>query len=114
MPVMALWERIGTALINGSWLVRQLAPSAGRLVVMHGHGHGQGHIDWIGRAGALKIASAPLPVMDPRDGGTTDGYIHKRTMLPDWGDRPSGPRPHRDHEQRLIKADPAGRRCIRA
>jgi hypothetical protein len=77
MPVMAVWERIGTPLINGSWLVRQIAPSAGRLVVMHGHGHGP--IDWIGRAGALKIASAPLPVMDARDGGTTDGYIHKRT-----------------------------------
>jgi hypothetical protein len=71
MPVKALSERIGTALVNGSWFVRALAPIAARSVAMHGHRH----IDWIGRCGALKIVSAPSPVMGTRD-GPTHFYIH--------------------------------------
>ncbi|WP_261401684.1 metallophosphoesterase family protein [Chenggangzhangella methanolivorans] len=55
----SLSERIGTALINGSWFLRQLKPAAKRLVVMHGHRH----IDWTGRCGDLRIVSAPSPVM---------------------------------------------------
>lgn len=55
----SLSERIGTALINGSWFLRQLKPAAGRVVVMHGHRH----IDWAGRCGDLRIISAPSPVM---------------------------------------------------
>jgi len=39
MPGAAFSERIGTALVNGSWFVRQLMPFALRAVVMHGHRH---------------------------------------------------------------------------
>ena len=56
-PAKALSERIGTALINGSWFVRQLAPLAPRVIAMHGHRH----VDWIGACGALRIVSAPSP-----------------------------------------------------
>ncbi|MFD1705049.1 metallophosphoesterase family protein [Methylopila henanensis] len=55
----SLSERIGTALINGSWFLRQLKPAAGRIVVLHGHRH----VDWTGRCGPLRIVSAPSPVM---------------------------------------------------
>jgi hypothetical protein len=58
-PAHAFSERIGTVLINGSWFVRQLEPIADRALVMHGHRH----IDWIGQCGALRIVSAPSPVM---------------------------------------------------
>jgi hypothetical protein len=68
----ALSERIGTALVNGSWFVRQLQRHSRRIVVMHGHRH----IDWIGRCGMLRIVSAPSPVMGSRDEGTTYFYIH--------------------------------------
>ena len=50
MPVKAFSERIGTALINGSWFVRRLEALAGRAVVMHGHRH----IDWIGACGSVE------------------------------------------------------------
>lgn len=55
----SLSERIGTALINGSWFLRQLKPARARILVMHGHRH----VDWTGRCGALRIVSAPSPVM---------------------------------------------------
>jgi hypothetical protein len=67
----ALSERIGTALINGSWFVRELGLIADRVIVMHGHRH----IDWIGHCGALKIVSAPSPVMDATDADTTCFHI---------------------------------------
>jgi predicted MPP superfamily phosphohydrolase len=70
--VSALSERIGTALINGTWFVRQLQRHSRRIIVMHGHRH----IDWIGRCGDLRIVSAPSPVMESRDDGTTYFYIH--------------------------------------
>ena len=63
MPVKAFSERIGTALINGSWFVRRLEALADRAIVMHGHRH----IDWIGTCGPLKIISAPVAVMDATD-----------------------------------------------
>src|SRR5262249_4612614 len=63
MPVSAYSERIGTALINGSWFVRKLRPFAQRCIAMHGHRH----IDWIGACEGLKIVSAPSPVMGVRD-----------------------------------------------
>ena len=72
MPVKAFSERIGTALINGSWFVRGLEAFADRAVVMHGHRH----IDWIGTCGALKIISAPSPVMGATDDAATHFYIH--------------------------------------
>jgi hypothetical protein len=73
MPVSSLSERIGTALINGNWVVRQLEPVAQKMMVMHGHRH----IDWIGQAGPLKIISAPSPVMEARDKEETYFYIHE-------------------------------------
>ncbi len=64
----AFSERIGTALINGSWFGRQLQRLEGRAIVMHGHRH----IDWVGRYGGLVIVSAPSPVM----GATTCFHVH--------------------------------------
>lgn len=79
MPVASLSERIGTALINGSWVVRELEPVAARLLVMHGHRH----IDWIGHAGSLKIVSAPSPVMAACEGDETCFYIHEIAVSPE-------------------------------
>jgi hypothetical protein len=72
-PAKAFSERIGTALVNGSWLSRQLQGFATRIVVMHGHRH----IDWIGTCGRLRIVSAPSPVMEStRADEGTHIYIH--------------------------------------
>jgi Calcineurin-like phosphoesterase len=71
-PVKALSERIGTALINGSWFVRRLQRLADHAVVMHGHRH----IDWIGECGGLLIVSAPSPVMEATDDRGTYFYVH--------------------------------------
>jgi 3',5'-cyclic AMP phosphodiesterase CpdA len=71
MPV-AFSERIGTALVNGSWFVRKLRPVAARAVVMHGHRH----IDWIGTCGRLRIISAPSPVMGGTNEVSTHFHIH--------------------------------------
>ncbi|QIG50954.1 metallophosphoesterase [Nordella sp. HKS 07] len=68
----ALSERIGTALVNGSWFVRRLQSLAGRAVVMHGHRH----VDWIGDCGGLLIVSAPSQVMEARDEDDTFFYVH--------------------------------------
>jgi hypothetical protein len=68
----ALSERVGTALINGNWFVRSLAPLAGRAILMHGHRH----IDWIGHIAGLPIVSAPSPVMEVTDDKDTAFYIH--------------------------------------
>jgi hypothetical protein len=69
---MAFSERIGTALINGSWFVRQLQHLGRRAVVMHGHRH----IDWIGECGSLRVISAPSPIMEATDTEPTSFYIH--------------------------------------
>lgn len=71
-PVKHLSERIGTALINGTWFLRRLQQIAPGAVVMHGHRH----IDWIGECGSLRIVSAPSPVMNTTDDRTTYFYIH--------------------------------------
>ena len=76
-PVAAFSERIGTALINGSWFLRQLKPYAERLVVMHGHRH----VDWVGACGALTIVSAPSPVMAP-ESRDTHFYVHALAVGP--------------------------------
>jgi hypothetical protein len=70
-PVGKLSERVGTALINGSWFLRVLRPYANRIVVMHGHRH----VDWMGACGAMKIVSAPSPVMRPPT-ADTHFYVH--------------------------------------
>lgn len=67
-----LSERIGTALVNGNWFLRQLRPMASRAVLMHGHRH----IDWIGECGGMTIVSAPSPVMEATNDADTYFYIH--------------------------------------
>jgi hypothetical protein len=78
MPVHAFSERIGTALVNGSWFQRLLKPYADRVVVMHGHRH----VDWIGACGKLKIVSAPSPVMAP-ESAATHFHVHALAAGPD-------------------------------
>lgn len=68
----ALSERIGTALVNGTWFVRRMQRLADRVIVMHGHRH----IDWIGTCGGLIVVSAPSPVMDVTDDKDTHFYVH--------------------------------------
>jgi len=75
-PAKALSERIGTALINGSWFVRQLRPFASRLALMHGHRH----IDWIGQCAGIMIISAPSPVMSAPDDVASYFYIQTFTV----------------------------------
>lgn len=58
-PGAPLADRIGTALVNGHWVLRRLRRLAPRILVLHGHRH----FDWMGRSGALRILSAPSPVM---------------------------------------------------
>jgi predicted MPP superfamily phosphohydrolase len=72
MPVVTFSERVGTALVNGSWFVRKLRPFAARILVTHGHRH----IDWIGACGAMRIISAPSPVMGATDDAPTHFLIH--------------------------------------
>jgi hypothetical protein len=72
-PAPSLSERIGTALLNGTWFVRELKPLGRRIIAMHGHRH----VDWIGRCGALRIVSAPSPVMGGRDDKPTRFHIHR-------------------------------------
>ncbi len=74
-PAHALSERVGTALINGQWFIRQLDPLAQRVVVMHGHRH----VDWVGRCGDLLIVSAPSPVMEATNDQPTAFYIQSLT-----------------------------------
>jgi hypothetical protein len=81
MPAKALSERIGTALVNGSWFVRRLQGLADRAVVMHGHRH----VDWIGACGRLVIVSGPSPVMDATD--RDDTHFHVHTLLAGEGGR---------------------------
>jgi hypothetical protein len=71
-PAEAFSERVGTALINGSWFVRELHHLAGRVVAMHGHRH----VDWIGECGGLTIVSAPSPVMNAAVGRITGFHVH--------------------------------------
>ena len=72
-PVKQFSERIGTALINGSWFVRQIGALGHRIVLLHGHRH----IDWIGACGDVRIISAPSPVMNAEEGQATYFYIHR-------------------------------------
>ena len=69
--------RVGTALINGSWFVRQLQPLGRRIVAMHGHRH----IDWIGAYGDTRLISAPSPVMGIGDAACF--YVQRFASGPD-------------------------------
>jgi hypothetical protein len=71
-PASAFFERVGTALINGTWFVRGLHRLTDRAVIMHGHRH----IDWIGQCARLPIISAPSPVMAPGDDREAYFYVH--------------------------------------
>ncbi len=71
-PAKAFSERIGTALINGTWFVGQLRPFADRLVVFHGHRH----TEWIGQCGGVRIVSASSPVMNPPRNGSVSFFVH--------------------------------------
>jgi Calcineurin-like phosphoesterase len=75
----ALSDRIGTALINGNWFVRQLQRFSDRVIVMHGHRH----TDWIGKCADLLIVSAPSPVMEATDSLDTYFWIHTVAVGPD-------------------------------
>jgi predicted phosphodiesterase len=79
MSVAKFSERIGTALINGSWFIRKIRSLAPRVIVMHGHRH----IDWIGTCGKLKIVSAPSPVMGVTNEAPTYFLVHTLTASPD-------------------------------
>jgi hypothetical protein len=75
----ALSERVGTALINGDWLIRSLKPLLGRAILMHGHRH----IDWIGECAGIPIVSAPSPVMEATNEKRTSFYIHDLAIDPE-------------------------------
>ena len=75
MSVANFSERVGTALINGSWFIRKIKSFAPRAIVMHGHRHK----DWIGTCGELKIVSAPSPVMGATNEVPTYFHIHTLT-----------------------------------
>jgi 3',5'-cyclic AMP phosphodiesterase CpdA len=79
MPAKELSERIGTSLVNGSWVLRRLQQTLPGAVVMHGHRH----IDWIGSCGPLSIVSAPSPVMNATDQAATHVYVHTLQAGPD-------------------------------
>jgi hypothetical protein len=78
-PAKALSERIGTALVNGTWFVRGLRRLADHVVIMHGHRH----VDWIGECGGVLIVSAPSPVMDATDCMETYFYVHTLAVAAD-------------------------------
>jgi hypothetical protein len=104
MPAEEFSERIGTALINGSWLVRELKPYAHRIAILHGHRH----IDWIGACGQLRILSAPSPVMPVKRGGRPAFYVHTfgistegLTLLASEQFEVSAPSPQTGHQEPL-------------
>jgi hypothetical protein len=72
IPAKALSERIGTALINGSQVIRRLRKYSSRILFMHGHRH----TEWIGSAGGIPIVSAPSPVMEASDTQPSHFFIH--------------------------------------
>jgi len=74
MRAKSFSERIGTSLINGSWLARQFQRLGRRAVVMHGHRH----VDWVGQTGDLRVISAPSPVMEAT--GDQPSYFHIHTL----------------------------------
>ncbi len=76
-PARAFSERIGTALINGSWFVRQLRPFARRLVVVHGHRH----TEWIGQCASVRIVSASSQVMQGAPVESASFLVHTLAMV---------------------------------
>ena len=70
-PAKSLSERIGTALINGSWFVRQLRPLGERIVARTGIGMSTGSAS----AAGVRIVSAPSPVMEATNDAASYFYI---------------------------------------
>ncbi|WP_137177866.1 metallophosphoesterase [Roseomonas sp. AR75] len=71
-PGAKLADRIGTALVNGHWVVWRLRRQAQRLVALHGHRH----YDWMGECGGVRILSAPSPVMGAKDPEARWFWLH--------------------------------------
>lgn len=65
-------DRIGTALVNGHWVLGRLRRHAARMIVLHGHRH----FDWMGCCGGVRILSAASPVMGGRDDESRQLRIH--------------------------------------
>lgn len=80
-PGTSLADRIGTALVNGHWVLRRLRRHARRIVVLHGHRH----YDWMGRSGDLRIISAPSPVMGAKDDEVRHFWLHTLAPTADGG-----------------------------
>jgi hypothetical protein len=80
-PGAALADRIGTALVNGHWVVQRLRRAAPRILVLHGHRH----FDWMGRCGGLRIVSAPSPVMGAADEAEGYFWLHDLSAAGDGG-----------------------------
>ncbi|MEO3473105.1 metallophosphoesterase [Roseomonas sp. CAU 1739] len=80
-PGASLADRIGTALVNGHWVLRRLRRHARRIVVLHGHRH----FDWMGRSGDLRIISAPSPVMGALDREGRYFWLHALAPAADGG-----------------------------
>ncbi|WP_431283754.1 metallophosphoesterase family protein [Humitalea sp. 24SJ18S-53] len=80
-PGASLAERIGTALVNGHWVLQRLRRVAPRIVALHGHRH----VDWMGRCGAVRILSAPSPVMGTPDGEGRYFWLHGLAPAADGG-----------------------------
>lgn len=80
-PGASLADRIGTALVNGHWVLRRLRRHAQNIVVMHGHRH----FDWMGRCGGLRIVSAPSPVMGSLDSADRHFWLHALGARTDGG-----------------------------
>jgi hypothetical protein len=102
-PGAKLADRIGTALVNGHWVVWRLRRDARRIVALHGHRH---H-DWMGECGGVRILSAPSPMMGAKDfaerwfwlhgfapgeGGALEMLAPRRVVVPPGRcDAPPGP-----------------------
>jgi hypothetical protein len=71
-PGAKLADRIGTALVNGHWVVWRLRRDARRIVALHGHRH----YDWMGQCGGVRILSAPSPVMGAKDPDQRWFWLH--------------------------------------
>ena len=80
-PGAPLADRIGTALVNGHWVLQRLRRAAPRIVVLHGHRH----FDWMGRCGGLRILSAPSPVMGAPDSAARHFWLHALRPAADGG-----------------------------
>lgn len=80
-PGAKLADRIGTALVNGHWLLGRLRRHARRLLVLHGHRHR----DWMGSCGGLRIISAPSPVMGARNDAPRHLWLHGLAPEPGGG-----------------------------